>query len=699
MATSWTAVSRPQLLLGSTVVGDVAELVALDASGVSRHKRLLGVSGSGKSKLLVSMFIQLFNQGIGVALLDPHSDLCFDIMQFLADTGYFDHPDAYRRLLYIDFSRQDRFLPMNWLRQPYPDHVVARNLVEVWKRAWSSLEGGAAPQLENIVLAATLVLVQQQHPLTDLGQLLTDKPFRDGLLAGVSDSEVVRFFRTRFDRSGKGVPASAESTLRRAFLLSFSPTLRQTLGQTENRLDFRHLMDTGTSVLVNLSGLDAETQRFLGCLITVGFEQAALSRADQPEPWRRPYHLMLDEYSLFAAQSDASLARILDLARKYKLTLTLAHQTAGQTGPQLRAALQNAVDITMRVGHEDAQALAPHLLEYDPLLTNVRPDPNDPYRSRASYVSAAEQQASLARTLERLPAREALVRIDGRTRRLRTLTVPPARRPPHELDAIVERYAQLLLTPTDQLDQYQHEGQHDVGMPGTDEHQPSGPASESAPDTDLTIASEVMPTAPAASASELTEDELAFLTLVATSPGQTISQLYDGFGASVWKASKLRDALVERGYLVLIETRLGQGRRVAKFLIPTSKTVELVSATMPAGRGGPIHRHVQQLIAGEAMSKGYQATVEWQLADGGIVDVHLAREAEMVAVEVAISSRVGRELEHIAACLRTGYGRIICLVASDALRAAIARDLPRSFTADECQRVTLAPLSHLGRLL
>src|SRR5213075_2118540 len=101
-------------------------------------------------------------------------------------------------------------------------------------------------------------------------------------------------------------PLMRESTLNRVALLTFSPTLRYSLGQPENVLDFRRLMDDGVSVVFNLGGLDEETQRFLGCLLTVGFEVAALSRADIPEEQRRPYLLILDEFSMFSSASEES---------------------------------------------------------------------------------------------------------------------------------------------------------------------------------------------------------------------------------------------------------------------------------------------------------------------------------------------------------------------------------------------------------
>ena len=39
----------------------------------------------------------------------------------------------------------------------------------------------------------------------------------------------------------------------------------------------RELLDQGTSVLVNLGGLNPESQSFLGCFISTAVEEAALS--------------------------------------------------------------------------------------------------------------------------------------------------------------------------------------------------------------------------------------------------------------------------------------------------------------------------------------------------------------------------------------------------------------------------------------
>ena len=204
-----------------------------------------------------------------------------------------------------------------------------------------------------------------------------------------------------------------ESTLRRVFLLTFSPPLRYSLGQTENALDFRALIDDGTSVLCNLGGLDEATRQLLGCLLTVGFERAALARAQQPAAARRQYHLFLDEFASFSAQSEQALGEVLSQCRKYGLFLTLAHQTWSQLSVKLAGALQNTVEIAFRLGHDDARWAAPRFGSFDPR------------RSKQVGVAARDYPLSLQETfeewaeaLERLAVGDAFVAVGKQTQQI-----------------------------------------------------------------------------------------------------------------------------------------------------------------------------------------------------------------------------------------------------------------------------------------
>src|SRR5258708_6719791 len=119
-------------------------------------------------------------------------------------------------------------------------------------------------------------------------------------------------------------------------------------------------MDNKTSLLIDLGNLDPQTQRFLGCLITIGIESGALSRADSQN--RSPYHFFIDEFSQFCAQSATSLERILTLTRKFGLSLGMACQTLSQT-KEIKDALQNCLHITFKLGFDDAATIAPRLMD------------------------------------------------------------------------------------------------------------------------------------------------------------------------------------------------------------------------------------------------------------------------------------------------------------------------------------------------
>jgi len=445
----------PAVVLGTTIRPTQRQLM-LTGSDLAAHKHVMGVSGAGKSKFLASLFVQLLNQGIPCAVIDPHADLARDILALLIETSFYNDQRAFERLWYVDFSQvnEHQAIPFNVLNQPYPPHQVASLIVEVCKRAWES-GSGSTPNLENILLASSLALVENGLPLSALPKLLTDADYRGQLLQRVTDSVVRDFFADRFDGYGKRASMLSESTLRRVFLLTFSPTLRYSLGQQSNTLNFRQIMDKGISLIVNLGNLDPQTQRFLGCLLTVGFETAALSRADSSiyGGQRSPYHLIIDEFSQFCAQSEEGLERVLALCRKFGLTLTLAHQTFSQVSKDLQGALQNCIHILFRLGFDDSSWAAPRFMAQTPATPaqDVRRWPWE--RDQAQAVSfpvsfmEGETQATWKQTFASLERQEAIVRIGQATHLMRGLDVPPPAIDPERLAQLEMAYTRLLFKP------------------------------------------------------------------------------------------------------------------------------------------------------------------------------------------------------------------------------------------------------------
>jgi type IV secretory pathway TraG/TraD family ATPase VirD4 len=109
------------------------------------------------------------------------------------------------------------------------------------------------------------------------------------------------------------------------------------LAQPSSTITLRRLMDEGAIVVCNLSKgrLGEGAAHLLGALLTSSIAQAALSRADVPATDRRVFHLYADEFQSFATES---FGLILSEARKYGLTLTIAHQYLDQVPERLRSA-------------------------------------------------------------------------------------------------------------------------------------------------------------------------------------------------------------------------------------------------------------------------------------------------------------------------------------------------------------------------
>lgn len=336
------------------------------------HFHVLGVSGSGKSRFLATLFLAFLRAGLSATLIDPHGDLARLILGHLVADKTFDDPKAFEKILYLDLpaaARQELYLPLNVLRQPVSPHATASNIVEAMHRTWPALGDGAAPMFDTLVQNGVKALVTNNEPLPRLYHFLTDKGYRDRLLDEEADEGVRGVFRDWYDKlSPRDQLDASGSTLRRVNLLSFDPVLTYSLGQKETVLNFREILDQGKSVIINLAIENPEARRLLGSLLTVGAEQGALSRASLPPDQRFGTHfLIIDEFSEFSAQSSEALARMLSQTRKYGLFMVMAHQTVDQVGERLKSALQNVgVDVVFALGPDDANYYARILGHVEP---------------------------------------------------------------------------------------------------------------------------------------------------------------------------------------------------------------------------------------------------------------------------------------------------------------------------------------------
>ena len=408
------------IVLGTQTEG--GSPIPLTATDQGHHGLVWGSTGAGKSMFLLTQILQHISRHHAVCLLDPHGDLSTDCLQHLAAGGFFNQSDAYERLVYIDFS-EDRHAPFNVLATRFRPHTRAMNALEAFSRTWPEIQN--APHFRTLFLSSAMILIANGLPLTDINRLLLDDDFRHSCLARVQDP-LVRQVSAFFE---KGPGGQAGSTLRRSFLLGFSPIIRGCLAQTDNVFDMRRMMDSGVSLIVNLGSIEQmEVRRLMGSLLMVQIEQAALSRADLPQAARRPWTCFVDEWPQMAATQGESLDNMLTQARKYNLRLQLAGQSPAQieSGRLAGALEQCRMSVTFRLGAESAKKQSQELTV--PIMNNPE-------------YSPAAQVRMIGQTIQNLPSREAIVRVASASpKHIQTLTVTEPTVDPQDMAEVLEVY-------------------------------------------------------------------------------------------------------------------------------------------------------------------------------------------------------------------------------------------------------------------
>jgi hypothetical protein len=199
----------------------------------------------------------------------------------------------------------------------------------------------------------------------------------------------------------------------------------------------------------------------------------------------------------------------------------------------------------------------------------------------------------------------------------------------------------------------------------------------------------------------LDEHQQAMLAYLVSHPDSPVTDVYKGLGIGAGQGTRLRDSLKALGLVAELELRTGsvRGGRPARLLIPTFAAWELVGKDAPSGRGGILHRHIQQMVVDGAKAKGYSAAIEQPLENGTIVDVALTTgDGVRIAVEIALGSRADRELTHISNSLAAGFDQVYVIFYDEHLLGKTATAIHEAITGEELEKVRLLPLRHLAQV-
>jgi hypothetical protein len=318
----------------------------------SRHVYILGQTGTGKSGSLELLTLSDIYYNQGFAVVDPHGDYAQDMLQYIPanridDVVYFNPADT---AFPIGFN------PLEVSDPTLKGHTTSE-LVGVLKRLFADSWG---PRLEYILRYTLLALIDYPNStMLDITRMLTEKKFRQDVISYTDDPVVRNFWVTEFASwNDKFASEAVAPVLNKVGAFTANPMIRNILGQPKSTFNIRKIMDEGKILIVNLSrGLMGEDNAgIIGAMMVTKIQLAAMSRADIPEPQRKPFFLYVDEFQNFATDS---FAVILSEARKYALNLTIANQYISQMSQPVRDAVFGNVGTIMsfRISPDDAPFL------------------------------------------------------------------------------------------------------------------------------------------------------------------------------------------------------------------------------------------------------------------------------------------------------------------------------------------------------
>jgi type IV secretory pathway TraG/TraD family ATPase VirD4 len=321
-----------------------------------RHIYIIGKTGQGKTTLLENMIINDILNNSGLAYLDPHGDSIQKILDYIpkeriGDVIYFNpadiyHPVGFNPLENVSFEHR---------------HLTALSLLGVFKKIW--VDAWSA-RMEYILTNTLLALLEwPSSTLLDVNRILADENFRKRVVANLKDEVVKAFWLQEFNKYHLQFRTEAIAPIQNKIgQFITNPLIRNIIGQDKSAFDLREIMDNGKIFLANLSvgAIGEETASLLGGLLITKFQLASMSRVDIPEENRRPFFLYIDEFQNFSTES---FANILSEARKYRLSLTLAHQYLAQVPESIIKAIFGNIGtfIIFRLGPLDAEVFVKEL--------------------------------------------------------------------------------------------------------------------------------------------------------------------------------------------------------------------------------------------------------------------------------------------------------------------------------------------------
>lgn len=343
--------------------------VRMDIDDRRRHFYTIGQTGTGKSALIKNMILQDIEEGKGVCFIDPHGDDVESILGQIPAKRWDD-------VVYFNPADIKRPLGLNMLEYDpnYPEQktFIVNELLEIFNKLFEGATEGLGPMFQQYFRNATMLVMDDPgsgNTLLEIARVMSDADFRKIKLLKCTNPVVKSFWIDAAEKAGG--EASLQNMV--PYITSKFDTflandiMRPIIAQEKSSFDFREIMDNNKIFLVNLSKgrLGDTNANLLGMILVGRIFMAAMSRTDIPEAQRQDFYLYMDEFQNITTKT---IAMILSEARKYRLSLTMAHQFISQLEEEIKKAVFGNVGsmAVFRIGSEDAEIMAK---QFEPIFS------------------------------------------------------------------------------------------------------------------------------------------------------------------------------------------------------------------------------------------------------------------------------------------------------------------------------------------
>lgn len=361
--------------------------VPVDVADETRfeHTHVVAGTGHGKTQLfqyLIAKDLEQVAAGrASVVVIDSQGDL-IDNVSRLAVFG--PSGGLHDRIVHIDPTDVAYPVALNMFDMnteaptPLEQEKLLNGVLELYDYIFGSLLGAELSQKQDVIFryVARLLLMIPGANIQHLRRLMEP----DGLQEFAAyvpklDSPTARaFFETEFN--SREFDATKKQVRRRLWGILENKTFEHMFSFPVSKLRLSAEMNAGKVILINTSkDLLKQTGteifgRFFVALIT----QAALERASIAKSERMPTYVYIDEANDYFQGGDQNLPIILEQARKYRISMTLAHQYLDQLDAKLKAsfAANTSTKIIGGVSDKDARAFANDMRTSPETITAMR---------------------------------------------------------------------------------------------------------------------------------------------------------------------------------------------------------------------------------------------------------------------------------------------------------------------------------------